>query len=89
MPRCPIPCNAQLGADCSVANIDGMAYYVVPKELPIEELPYTPLTHPLHTPLGIFYFSFLYFFHTFLSKLGIGSLINGFLWPRDAISSNK
>ena len=25
-------------------------YYVVPKELPIEELPCTPLTHPLRAP---------------------------------------
>ena len=38
-------------------------YYVVPKELPIEELPtvhtpYTPLTHP---PFGMFYFTFVHF----------------------------
>ena len=39
--------------DCASAS-----YYVVPKELPIEELPYTPLTQP---PLGFFNLLFCIF----------------------------
>ena len=50
------------------------------------------LTHPLHTPythtLGFLFF-FLHFFNIFLSKLGIDTLINGFLGPRASFSSDK
>ena len=51
-----------------------------------------PCTHPLHTPythpFGIFDFAFC-IFHIFLSKLGIGTLINGFPGPRASFSSDK
>ena len=46
--------------------------------------------HPTYTPtFGLFHFAFLHFFHIFLSKLGMGTLISGFLGPRASFSSDR